>query len=146
MVVSPNSCGSLKRPITDNNKVPKKPAKKMVSKKTSFISKPQTSISSQDISQLSFATSAGQSLSIVTPSKISSREESEFFYFQMQLSDELEFVELEPCSSTLLQQKQKTAFANQRLLTNKTSKTFSNEILINYLFSTDNMTEYKNSY
>ncbi|MCJ1345690.1 hypothetical protein MMC31_003899 [Peltigera leucophlebia] len=58
MVASQNTCGSLKRPTADDDEVPKKPAKKMAPKKASFAPKPQTPVSSQDVSQLSFATSA----------------------------------------------------------------------------------------
>lgn len=82
--------------------------------------KPQTSISSQDISQLSLAISVSQNLSIVTPNRILSRKESEFFHFQVQLSDKLESVELKPCSLILPWQKRKTAFSNKKALINKT--------------------------
>lgn len=74
--------------------------------------KPQTSISSQDVSQLSFEKLTVQSLSVITPNKIPFREESEFSCFQIQLSDELKSVELELCSPISPQQRQKTVLSN----------------------------------
>lgn len=70
----------------------------MAPKRVSFVFKPQTPISSQDVSQLSFAILIGQSLFIITPNRIFFRKESKFSFFQAQPSDELESVELEPYS------------------------------------------------
>lgn len=53
-------------------------------------------------------------------------------------------MELEPRSPILLRQRQKTAFSNQKPLTNKTWETFGDQDLTNYFFSTNNMAEYKN--
>ncbi|MCJ1344946.1 hypothetical protein MMC31_003151 [Peltigera leucophlebia] len=134
MVTSQNTRGSLKRPAADDDEVPKKPAKKMAPKKASFAPKPQTPVSSQDVSQLSFATSADQSSSVVTPSRIPSKEESKFSRFQVQPSEELESVlELEPRSPI-----------SPRPPINKTWETFGDQILTDYLSSANNMAEYKN--
>ena len=59
--------------VIDDNKSSKRAMKIM--KKASFVApKSQTLISSQDISQLSFAKLAGQSLSVATPSRKPSKE------------------------------------------------------------------------
>ena len=73
MVTSQNLRGGTKCPVIDNNELPKratKVTKKAVLKKAFFAAlKPQTPVSSQDISQLSFATLVSQSLSVAIPSK-----------------------------------------------------------------------------
>ncbi|MCJ1345089.1 hypothetical protein MMC31_003294 [Peltigera leucophlebia] len=119
MVTSQNTCGSSKRPAADDNKVSKKPTKKMAPKKASFAPKPQTPVSSQDVNQLSFVTSADRSLSVVTP---------------------------KPRSPISPQQRQKTAFSNHRPPINKTWETFGDQISTDYLSSANNMAEYKNGY
>lgn len=144
MVASQDTRGNLKRPAVDDDKVPKKPAKKIAPKRASFAPKPQTPVNSQDVSQLSFATSAGQSSSVVILSRISSREEYEFSRFQTQLSDELESVKLEPRSLISPWQRRKIAFSNQKPPTNKTWETFGDQDLTDYLFFANNMAEYKN--
>lgn len=50
MVASQNTCGSLKHPVINDNKVPKKLAKKKATKRASFALKPETPVNSQDIS------------------------------------------------------------------------------------------------
>ena len=88
MITSQNLHGGTKRPIVDNDKSPKratKVTKKAASKKAVFAPpKPQIPVNSQDISQVSFAILAGQSLSIATPSKKLFKEQSEFFQLQVQ--------------------------------------------------------------
>lgn len=55
-------------------------------------------------------------------------------------------MELKSCSPISSQQKQKIAFLNQKSSTIKIRKIFNNQNLINYLFSTNNIVEYKNNY
>lgn len=83
MVTSQNFHKGIKHLVVDNNKLPKrvtKVIKKVVLKKISFTTKPQTPVNSQDVSQLSFATLAGQNLSIAKPNKKFSKEQSKFSY------------------------------------------------------------------
>lgn len=143
MVASQNLRGGTKRLAVDDNKAPKKATKKATPKGASFAPKPQTPVSSQDVSQLSFAISAGQSSSVATPSRMPSKEESEFSCFQAQPSDEVESFELEPCSPISPRRRRKTTFSNQRPPTNKTWEVFGNQDLTDYLSSVNNMAEYK---
>lgn len=52
---NPNICGNLKHSVADNNKVPRKPIKKIVFQKIFFMFKAQTLISSQNVGKLYFA-------------------------------------------------------------------------------------------
>ncbi len=81
---------------------------------------------------------------MATPSKKSSKKQSEFSCLQAQPSDKVELFELELRSLILLRQKQKAIFSNQRPPTNKTWEIFGNQYLTDYLSSTNNMVEYKN--
>ncbi len=85
MVTSQNLCGGTKHLVVDDDDSSRratKVTKKAAPKRASFAPKPQTPISSQDVSQLSFATSVSQSLSVATPSKKPSKEQSEFSRLQ----------------------------------------------------------------
>ncbi len=147
MVTSQNLRAGTKRPVIDDDNSPKraiKVTKKAAPKRASFVPKPQIPVSSQDVSQLSFATLVSRSSSVATPSKKPSKEQSEFSCLQAQPSDEIEPFELEPCSPILPQRRQKAAFSNQRLPTNKTWEIFGDQDLTDYLSSTNNMVEYKN--
>ncbi len=147
MVTSQNLRGGTKRPAIDDDDLPKraiKITKKAATKRASFAPKPQTLISSQDVSQLSFATSVSQSLSVATPSKKPFKEQSEFSRLQVQLLDEIEPFELEPRSPISPRRRRKAAFSNQRPPTNKTWEVFSDQDLTDYLSSANNMAEYKN--
>ncbi len=77
MITSQNLREGIKRPAVDNNNSPKratKVMKKATPKRASFAPKSQTLVNSQDVSQLSFTTLVGQSSSVATPSKSSSKE------------------------------------------------------------------------
>ncbi len=147
MVTSQNLCGGTKRPAVDDDNSPKratKVTKKAAPKKASFAPKPQTPVSSQDVNQLSFATSVGRNSSVATPSKKPSKEQSKFSRLQAQPSDEIEPFELEPRSPISPRQRRKAAFSNQRPPTNKTWEVFGDQDSTDYLSSTNNMAEYKN--
>ena len=116
MVTSKNLRRDTKRPAVDNNKSPKratKVTKKIAPKKAFFaVPKPQTPVSSQDISQLSFAILVGQTLSVTTPSKKPSKEQSEFFCLRAQPLNKVESFELESHSPISLWQRRKIVFLN----------------------------------
>ncbi len=98
MVASQNLHGGTKRLAVDNNNIPKKPAKKVNSKRASFGlgAKTQIPLSSQDNKEAGFTSSLPSSLNVATPSRIALKE-SEPSRFSL-YSDEVEPTELEPAS------------------------------------------------
>ncbi len=110
----------MKHLVADNDNIPKKPAKKVKSKKASFglWAKTQTPLSSQDNKEASFILSLPPSSNIATPSKIAWKEfkPSRFGLYL----DEVEPTELEPASFISPRRRQKVAPSNQRPPTSKT--------------------------
>lgn len=77
MVTNQNFYESIKYLVIDNDDLLKKVTKvtkKVVPKRASFISKPQTPINSQNVNQINFAILAGQSLYIAIFNKKSSKK------------------------------------------------------------------------
>ncbi len=120
MNASQNLRGGMKCLVADDDDIPKKPVKKVKSKRASFGlgAKTQTPLSSQDNKKAGFTSSLPPSLNVATPSRIASKE-SELSRFGLN-SDEVEPTELEPASPISPCRRRKAAPSNQRPPTSKT--------------------------
>lgn len=131
--------------MTDNNNVPKKLAKKTKPKRASFDigAKAQTLLSSQENKEASFTSLLLPSLNVATLSRIVLKESgpSRFCLYL----DEVKSSKLEPASSISPRHRQKTVLSNQKSPISKNWEMFGNQELTDYLSSTTNMVEYKNS-
>ncbi len=120
MVAKENLHEGTKHFVADNNNMPKKPTKKVKSKRASFNfgAKTQTPLSSQENKEAGFTSLLPPSSNVATSIRIASKE-SKPSYFGLYL-DEVEPTELEFASLILPRHRRKVASSNQRPPTSKT--------------------------